>query len=215
MILTFTKRKGYADTEVIRGLQARDPRIEEWFYGAATKYYNAHFREVFFDQDRKQEIFQTAFLKLWTEISNGKISLKDGVINRQQRTGEYKPLTCSLTTFLMAFARTEFRELVRNVKETTYGEITEGLLKDDEATFITEVEDVEAQKARVVDECIQAMSPRCVEVLTLFYYEGKSLDEIMQIRKDSNTSKDGLKTAKNKCMNTLRQRVTERLRINA
>lgn len=214
MILTLTKRKGYADTEVVRGLQARDQKMEEWFYNAATKYYNAHFRQVFFDQDRKQEIFQTAFLKLWTEITNGKITLKDGVIHRQQRTGEYTPLTCALTTFLMAFARTEFRELVRNVKETTYGEITENLLMDDEAIMV-EIEDVEAQRVRVVDDCIQEMSPRCVEVLTLYYYEGKSLDEIMLIRKDSNTSKDGLKTAKNKCMNTLRQRVTERMKMNA
>lgn len=214
MILTLTKRKGYADAEVVRGLQERDRRMEEWFYDAARKYYNAHFREVFFDQDRKQEIYQTAFLKLWTEITNGKISLRDGNVCRQQRDGGYSPLTCTLTTFLMAFARTEFRELVRKEKETTYGDITESLLKD-EGAVMTETDDPEAQKARVVDDCIQQMSPRCVEVLTLFYYEGKTLDEIMLIRKDSNTSKDGLKTAKNKCMNTLRQRVAERMSINA
>ena len=213
MTLTFTRRKGYADTEVVRGLQERNRKIEDWFYGAAMTYYNTHFREVYFDEDKKQEIFQTVFLKLWTEITNGKIMLKENAIYRQQRDGAYKPMTCTLTTFLMAFARTEFRELVRNVKEVTYGEITEAFLKNDEA-IMTDADDVEAQKVRVVDDCIQSLSPRCVEVLTLFYYEGKSLDEIMLIRKDSNTSKDGLKTAKNKCMNTLRQRVSERMRMN-
>ena len=211
MKIAFLQHKGYADAEVVQGLQMRNQKIETWFYNAAMKYYNAHFREVFFDQDRKQEIFQTAFLKLWTEIYNGRIMLKDGAIHRQQRDGLYTPMTCALTTFMMAFARTEFRELVRNVKDEFYGDITDILLKD-EGVEMTDTEDVETLRARIVDDCIGRMSPRCIEVLTLFYYEGKSLDEIMIIRKDSNMSKDGLKTAKNKCMTTLRKYVAERLK---
>ena len=53
------------------------------------------------------------------------------------------------------------------------------------------------------------MPPRCLEILTLFYVKGKSLDEILEIRKDKNTSKVGLKSAKYKCMNALRERVTK------
>lgn len=212
MILTLrNKRTCYTDTEVVRGLQQRDGRMEEYFYNTAQKYFNEHFRDVFFDQDSKQEIFQTAFLKLWTEVNNDKISLRDNVICRQQKSGEYIPMTCSLMTFMMAFARNEFREMVRKVRENPYAEITETMLHDDDAVMI-DGENPEAQKARIVDDCIQRMSPRCIEVLTLFYYEGKSLDEIMEIRGEKNTSKDGLKTAKNKCMNTLRERVSEHLR---
>ena len=62
-------------------------------------------------------------------------------------------------------------------------------------------------KSRIVDECIQLMSPACIDIITQFYYHGKSLDEIMVTRGGKNSSKDGLKTAKNKCMNTLRERV--------
>lgn len=69
----------------------------------------------------------------------------------------------------------------------------------------------EDDKIRIIDECILSMSPNCIEIITLFYYQKKSLDDIMMIRGEQNSSKDGLKTAKNKCMVTLRKRVDERL----
>lgn len=200
----FSKRKKYSDAEVVTGLQQRDRRCEDWFYNSAHEYFNKHFNKVFFDKDQKQEIFQTSFLKLWTEIENGKISVIDGNVSRMQPNGEYKSMTCSLTTFLMAFARTDFRELVRNIHEEYYEELYDGKENSNEPIIMFDAqESIEAQKARIVDDCIQSLSPRCIEILTLFYYQGKSLDEIMELRKDKNTSKNGLKTSKNKCMNRL------------
>lgn len=201
------KRKEYNEQEVIVGLQQCNRRIEDWFYAHAKSYFNEHFNEVFFDKDRKQEIFQTAVLKLWTEIHDGKITLLDGIVSRQQRTGKYQPMTCSLTTFLMAFAKNEYREVLRNVREDNYAELFDEA--SDAVVNVTFEDEVEEQdlKCRIVDDCIQTMSPRCIEVLTLFYYENKSLDEIMEVRSDKNSSKNGLKTAKNKCLTTLREKV--------
>lgn len=208
MIFTLSTNRGkYTDTEVICGLQKEQKRIEDWFYKSAKQYFDDRFNEVFFDKDRKQEIFQMAFLKLWTEIHNGKITVRDEKVWRQQKSGEYLPMTCQLKTFLMTFAKNEYRELVRTNKLDTYAEVYDNVdTADMVITAFDAEEDVEAQKARIIDDCIQTMSPRCVEVLTLFYYEGRSLDEIMTMRQDKNTSKNGLKTAKNKCMNTLRER---------
>lgn len=202
-------RRSHTDAEVVKGLQHESRSIEEWFYHKAETYFNAHFNEVFFDKDMKQEIFQTAFLKLWTEIHNGKITTDDETLVRQQRDGAYRPMTCSLTTFLMTFAKNEYREVARNRKEDGYDELFEDAAGADVmVTSFDEAEDVDTVKNRIVDECISQMPPRCLEVLTLFYYEGKSLDEIMALRGDKNTSKNGLKSAKNKCMTTLRERVT-------
>ena len=55
-------KKTYSDTEVVEGLQKRDASVEKWFYEAAKKYFIRSFNEVFFDEDYKQEIFQTAFI---------------------------------------------------------------------------------------------------------------------------------------------------------
>lgn len=203
------RQRAYTDAEVVEALQQRDRAMEEWFYHRAHRYFDDNFNAVFFDKDRKQEIFQTAFLKLWMEVDNRRIRVIESKVNRQQADGVYRPLTCALTTFLMAFARTEFRELLRSTKEDPYGELFDDAKHADVlvTTFDT-AEDIDEQKDRIIDECIQRMSPTCVEILTLFYYQGKSLDEILEIRKDKNASKNGLKTAKNKCMNTLRERVT-------
>ena len=211
----FTRKpQGYNDVEVVLRLQARDRKAEEWFYKTAKRYFDEHFNEVFFDKDKKQEIFQSAFLKLWMEIDNKRIHIEDEKVCRQQQNGEVKPMTCSLTTFLMAFARTEFRELVRSTKEDYYGELFEDSSRADEVvTTFDKAEDAEEQKNRIVDECISELSPRCAQILTLFYYKGMSLDQIMEQRAEKNTSKNGLKTAKNKCMNTLRDRITVQFKM--
>lgn len=210
--ISILRRKGYADKDVISGLQLCERKVEDWFYTHTRSYFNEHFNEVFFDKDRKQEIFQSAFLKLWTEIQNKKISLVDDVVSRQQRTGEYQPMTCSLTTFLMTFAKNEYREVLRNVREDNYAEIFDDAAGDEvPVTFDGEAEEQE-MKCRIVDECIQSMSPSCIEVLTLFYYENKSLDEIMELRDNKNSSKNGLKTAKNKCLTALRTKVIKEYR---
>lgn len=197
-----------AGTEIVLGLQQRDRKTEETFYNMCRKYFDAHFNDVFFDQDNKQEIFQTAFVKLWTEVNNGKIAVKDGSVCRQQKDGCYLPMTCQLTSFMMTFAKTEYREQVRSNRLETFAEVYDNI---DTSSMIDvssfDDTDVDAHKNRIVDDCIQQVSPRCIEILTLFYYKGKSLDEIMSIRSDSNTSKNGLKTAKNKCMNTLRDKI--------
>lgn len=198
------------DNEIIIGVQSRNRKVETEFYNSARRYFDEHFNDVFFDKDKKQEIFQMAFLKLWTEMENGKITVCDSVICRQQKDGRYLPMTCNLNTFLMTFAKNEYRELVRTNHLDTYADVFDNV---DTAAMNTGAmdmeEDAEAMKDRIVDDCIQTMSPRCIEVLTLFYYQGKSLDEILEIRQDKNTSKNGLKTAKNKCMNTLREKVLE------
>ena len=202
------RKKEYSDKEIIQGLQKRDRKTEDAFFNDGKRYFDEHFREVFFDQDKKQEIFQTAFLKIWTEISNGKISIKDETICRQQRNGEYTPMTCRLTTFLMTFAKTEYREMVRSDKLDVYADVYENVnSRDITTTMYSSEDDIEEQKVRIVDDCISALSPHCTEIITLFYYKGMSLDEIIDARREKSSSKNGLKTAKNKCMNSLREKI--------
>lgn len=212
-LLKLQRKDAYTDVEVVEGLQACSHRMEDWFYYTTRSYFNDHFHEVFFDEDKRQEIFQDAFLKLWTEISNGKITAADGKVHRQQKDMRFLPMTCSLTTFLMAIARNEYRELLRENKVILVPEFYDNAAMAEAGTLpLTLDEDDETRKARLVDECLMGMSARCHEILTLFYYEGKSLDEILLLR-DANSSKDGLKTSKNKCINTLRGRIVEQFRM--
>lgn len=62
-------------------------------------------------------------------------------------------------------------------------------------------------RERTVYSCVLELPPRCKEILTMFYYDGLSLDEIMEERGEKNISKNGLKTAKYKCMENLKAKV--------
>ena len=196
--------------ETVAGLQAHDKQTEEWFYRIAKDYFMTHFKEFFFDEDRRQEIFQDSVLRLWTEVENGRIRAVDGKLERQQSSGAFLPMTASLNTFLMAIARNTYREVVREQKEQYYDNIFDIISVNGQSRTTEDETDEEAESTRIIDECIQEMPPRCLEILTLFYYEGKTLDEIMTMRGGKNESKVGLKSAKYKCMQTLKQRVMER-----
>jgi len=207
------RKAHYSDVQVVIGLQAKDRTIEDWFYAECKCYFMDKFNDIFFDLDRKQEVFQDAFIRLWTQIDDKSIRVQEDKLYRQKASGLYLPMTCTLLTFLMAIAKNEYREIVRENKEEYYAEFFE----DEEhaevlVTSWDSEEDADEQKNRIVAECINTMSPRCIEILTLFYYQGKSLDEIMEIRKDKSSSKDGLKTAKSKCMSTLKERILSKFK---
>lgn len=200
--------RNYSDEEIVTGLQARKRHVEEWFYKHAKTYFMDKFNDVFFDQEQKETIFQESFVRLWTQIEDKKIFVKENRIWRLQRNSFAQPMTCSLNTFLFAIAKNEYRELVRSNKIVFVEDYFDKA--DNNCIELPQIEEDEKDvKNRIVDECIQMMPPRCLEILTLFYVKGKSLDEILEIRKDKNTSKVGLKSAKYKCMNALRERVTK------
>lgn len=201
--------QGLSDAGIIIGLQRHDPKVEKIFFDAAKSYFDLHFNQLFFDSDSRQEIFQCAVVKIWTEIENKTIRIIDGKVCRRQKDRDYAEMTASLCTFMMAFAKNEFRELLRNNKDDDFESIANS--KDTADRFVCEDNDDEEEKIRIIDECILSMSPNCIEIITMFYYRKKSLDEIMVIRGAKNSSKDGLKTAKNKCMVTLRKRVAEKI----
>ncbi|MGN1214605.1 MAG: RNA polymerase sigma factor [Bacteroidaceae bacterium] len=208
------KSKTYCDAEVVAGLQARNRNIEEWFYETSRRYFNKNYNDVFFDKDRKQEVFQESVVCLWTEIENRKITLDHDTVVRQQPNGEYEPMSCNLMTFLLSIARNVYREIVRNIKEEYDADVYNNMTDDCQPANVVfnSSDEVAEGRARVVDEAIEALPPGCREILILFYYKGKSLDEIMKLRKDKNSSKNGLKSAKTKCLDTLKIRVEEQFR---
>lgn len=209
MAAMWVKQKKLSDKEIILGLQKHNPIVEKYFFDMTYRYFDCHFNQFFFDADSKQEVFQAAIIKLWTEIENKKINVIGNGVCRRQKSGEYCEMSASLCTFMMAFAKNEFRELLRNLNDDNYEDITNSSICSMEV--LEDTSNNSDYTIQIVDECVLSLSPNCIEIITMFYYQKKSLDEIMESRGEQNTSKDGLKAAKNKCMVTLRKRVTEEL----
>lgn len=178
----------------------------------------------------REEIFEESFIKLWTDIEQKRIHIgDDGEVWRINKKGEDKPMTTRLHTFLMDIAKNVFRVWLRNQKEVLIDDVfrgSKGSDDDDEPSYegqigesksvwenteqvVTSDSDYFTQALasndqrgliqELVQEAIMRLSATCRDILTMFYYEEMTLDDILAQRGE-NTSKDGLKTGKYKCM---------------
>lgn len=196
------KQTELSDTEVIEGLQHNDISVERSFYLSCQRYFKDR-RSGVFDfkggaQD-EEDLFQDSFLKLWQEIQARQIYVRDNYAWRIDGNGNDRRMSASLKTYLLAIAKYKNYELIR--EEEVYA--------PEQASIADREEDTpeEFTSEWIVEMCVNTLPPRCKEILTLFYYENKSLDEILEIRNE-NQSKDGLKSGKSKCMKSLKDRIS-------
>lgn len=210
MLIEFSKQKGKTDAEYVLLIQDKHDKAMEEFYHLAKRYFKNSFHSVFSRMDLMDDIFQQSFVKLWTEIETRKIFVGESdELFRYDRNGNIRKLTCSLNTFLIDIAKNDYRSWLRNDHLT---------LEDDFESFahmkeVTSVawgdESVETLREQIVNSCVLELPPRCKEILTMFYYQGMTLDEIIIARCEKNISKNGLKTSKYKCMESLKAKVRD------
>lgn len=197
--------KTYSDAAYVQGVADRNDIITRHLEHHCRNYFNDHYKGVFFcGEDMRMEIFQDAFIKLWENIENGKLHVKDGVL----LGANDEPFTSTLTTYFMSIARIKYLEYARSIKHS--GEIDEEeqrghVHRDDD---VNDIMDLLYDKSTmtmedIIADCIAVMSERCNQILTKFYYEEKNLDVIMS-EIPSFSNKNALKTMKYKCMETLR-----------
>lgn len=204
-MLAFIRKKRQAelsDMEIVRGLQENDSAVERAFYLSCQKYFNERRSGVFGfkggAQD-EQDLFQDSFLKLWQEIQSHQIYIRDNRTWRIDRNGNERMMSASLKTYLLSIAKYKNYELIRE-EEIYAPEHPDAAEKEDELPE-------EHTSEWIVEMCVNTLPPRCKEILTLFYYENKSLDEILECRYQ-NQSKDGLKSGKSKCMKSLKDKIS-------
>lgn len=210
MIIDFDRKELPTDSQIIREIQRRNEHIMDFFYYECRKYSMSTCKNFFAREDIKDDIFQQSFVKLWTEIETKKIFLDDhDNIYRKDKRGDVRVLTCNLKTFLIDIAKNDYRDWLRNDRFQ---------LDDENETFVHMVEaqsvtmpdeSSECLQEQIVADCIFDLPPRCKEILTMFYYDNMSLDEIIEARGEKNISKNGLKAGKYKCMEALKDKIKE------
>ena len=203
------------DAEYIRLIQDKNVLVTEEFFHSARHYFKKVSSKDFGRTNIIDDVFQQAFVKLWIEIENKRIFTDSaGNIYRHATNGDIKKLNCSLKTFLTEIARNEYRSWVRNDKFYLDHDIENSTeIMVDADPEVSERENVRAQLEQIVSSCILELPSRCKEILTMYYYRQMSLDEIIEARKEKNTSKNGLKTSKYKCMQALKEKISKRLQL--
>lgn len=202
MAQTHLEPRRYSDATYVDGVFRRNPIMERALHKYCKQYFDENYRGVFFVGDEhKDEIFQESFIKLWDNIMDKKIYAENGEV--RGKNGE--PLSGKLTTYFMGIAKLKYLEWARHNlrgpiaineerrRKRQEMELFKDILYDEETEMMHEF----------IAECISHMSERCNQILTMFYYEEKTLDDII-IEIPTFESKNALKTAKYKCMETLR-----------
>lgn len=202
----------YSDADYIIGMKSGNRRIQSHFYNHCRNYFNQTYSKLFFtDNEQKNDIFEDSFIILWQKIERGDIYTNNGVV--MAKGG--KQMKCSLKTFMMSIAWNKFREYTRKHREALFEDMFSSINKVGvkSISFINNnEEDVEGLKFEIIATCVAKMPKRCNQILTMFYFESKKLDTIM-IELPTFTSKDALKTAKNKCFSTLKNNVLQQYKI--
>lgn len=198
------ERKDKSMVELVDAVRRRDGVAEMTLYERCYKYFKEKSAMLpYLRTEHMDDIFQDSFLVIWTEIQNGKIFTKDGFLARINKYGEAARMTCSLDSFLMTIARNRHFKELRNEGPAILVDI-DGHSFCGEAVE-TETSDKE-RRMQVIDDELDKLSHHCKEILTLFYVKRMSLEQIL-VSRPENTSKDGLKTSKSKCLRQLKTNV--------
>lgn len=203
MAVTRLKTKRYSDAAYVEGVFKRDPIMERALHYHCKRYFDENYKGVFFvGNEFKDEIFQEAFIKLWENITNKKIYAEDGVLKGK----DGKTFSGKLTTYFMSIAKLKYLEWSRENPHKVSDEEEERRRREQEIElFKTLLYDSDDEvMLEIIADCVSHMSERCNQILTMFYYEEKTLDDIM-IELPTFDSKNALKTAKYKCMEMLRK----------
>lgn len=157
-------------------------------------------------EDEKKDLMQTAFLELWQQAEHGVLYCNNGQLWLKRKDGQEPRLVQSLIAYFLGIADNKSKEQLRfNARFDNLGD-SDPL---DNSVQAWEA-DTDGLRDKLVTDCLLQMPPRCKEILTMFYAEHKSLDEILAQRianKGELLSYDGLKTAKSKCLKQLKTNI--------
>ncbi len=200
------KARTYSDAAYVEGVSRHDREMERALYEYCKRYFDDNYRGVFFisDEMQKMEVFQNAFITLWENIERKRIRVEDGVLKGK----DGNLFTSSLTTYFMGIAKLKYLEWVREHARIDCEE--EGQLRGMDLNAYRDLlyDDGKEAMLTIIADCISRMSERCNQIISMFYYEEKNLDDILEAL-PSFKSKDALKTAKHKCMENLRKTAQE------
>ena len=203
--------KKWTDIEMVEAVARHDTAMMERFYRDSKTYFKDHSGAFYMATCRVDDLFQEAMVHLWREIETHRIEVCDGKVCRWT-DGQPVPMTSSLFTFLLAIAKRKHWDMLRRDSHlllTDDAAALDSLSRERFAENATAAEDDEETKEKVVADAVLGLSDRCRQILTLFYYDQRTLEEILALRAE-NTSKMGLKTSKYKCMQRLREVVKQR-----
>lgn len=174
------------EERLIQGIRYGNKKELEIVYTKYKPHFTNFARKYHIEEELIQDIYQDSVIVLYENILNGKLT----------------KLQSSLKTYLFAIGKHKLIEHLRHVEKTPRINIPveEINLLEEIAPFELDGED---EQATLLQKAYRQLGKKCQEVLRLFYYEGKKLDEIQEcLHYDS---KDTVKSQKSRCLKQLKE----------
>lgn len=194
----------YSDCRCVEGIMAGKEEAQKRLYWQCRDRFDrhaAHFGHL--TETERKDLFQDAFVLLWEKIADGQIFVNDGKVYAARRGGQATEVP-DLGGYFLRIAKNLYHEVLR-----AKGRILEIAGELDDASVLWWADDEDTMRKMIIKQSVMLLSPRCREILTMFYYHDMTLDEIQKERPESKTY-NGVKSAKSKCMAILRARILDK-----
>ncbi len=148
-------------------------------------------RRYHLSDEENIDIYQDAYIIFHNNVMSGKV----------------EELTSSVSTYLFSIGKYLIFDRMRKNKKTVGSSYNLEIVKDDAS--LVETLDFDEGGLTPEQELLRkhfgTLGKQCQELLTLFYYRGYSIDEIMEA--GNYNSQNVVKSAKSRCMKSLKERI--------
>jgi len=144
-------------------------------------------------EEENIDIYQDAYVIFYENVMTGKIT----------------DFTSSISTYLFGIGKYLIFDRLRKNKKTISGEFDLSRVGENDR-IIDEIE-IDKQELTIEQQLLQkhfsALGQKCRDLLTLFYYRGFTINEIMKA--GGYNSENVVRSQKSRCMKTLKERIKE------
>ncbi len=140
------------------------------------------------------DIYQDAFIIFYDNIMSGKIDI----------------FTSSISTYLFSIGKYLIFDKMKKKNRTINPDFDLTLVKDEEE-FVPILENNDlTEEQTLLQKHFRTLGKQCQELLTLFYYRGYTIKDILEQGKYN--SENVIKSTKSRCIKTLKERIKENVR---
>ena len=158
----------FSDKQFIQRIQKNDRTVLGEIYVKYERQVFNYIKNHGGDNFDAEDMLQESIIVLWQNVNNGKFDLSS-----------------KLGTYIVAVAKNKWRAQLRIRNKLSGPQITDNTIDSNEnpLEFV-----LSNENEKMVQTAFDLIQPICKQLLMLFYFEEKSLEEITKILKFSNTN---------------------------
>jgi len=180
----------FREQDLIERIQANDHTVLGEIFIRYEKMVSTHIKTHGGNDADAEDVLQESIIVLWQNVCSGAFKLSS-----------------KLGTYLMGIAKNKWREQLRKRRNLSSFEESKDFSNDNAGSLDLILKQ---EKMNHIHQALNAISPLCKQLLLLFYFEERNLNDIAQILRFANA--DVAKSKKYQCKKALEKEL-QKLRV--